>query len=407
MDRQAVSRLVLESSPGYLNRFLHAFSLCENCWPQFVVIAFKIPSFLCSLLHFTLEQQQGRCIFSTSFLSSPPKLHLRGIQKSTRSAFLPLFPHLRLSSPFYCSPPPLLRSSPSSLSALLLSLGLIQRDKMGNQNMDSGSPGFQSNDHAHLLNVIDQLRSIGIERYVALPQLIICGEQSAGKSSALEAISGVRFPTKEGLCTRFATEVILRRDPQESSKAHIIPSEKRSNDEQALLKGFERTVNLDGDFPAMIDEVMTVMGLSSDSKELSEDVLRVEISGPDQPHLTLVDHPGLYHSGPGSDLVKELVRRYMRQKRSIILAVVSARNDVELQLVTEMTTKINSKGLRTLGIITKPDEIKDGAEKQFLDLARNHTVHLRLGWHVHKNRDFTENETSRGQRDETERQFFP
>ncbi|KAH8775815.1 hypothetical protein F5882DRAFT_245913, partial [Hyaloscypha sp. PMI_1271] len=44
-----------------------------------------------------------------------------------------------------------------------------------------------------------------------LPQLIICGDQSSGKSSLLEEISRVPFPGKDNLCTRFVMEVILRR----------------------------------------------------------------------------------------------------------------------------------------------------------------------------------------------------
>ncbi len=51
-----------------------------------------------------------------------------------------------------------------------------------------------------------------------LPQIIVCGDQSSGKSSVLEAISGISFPTKDNLCTRFAIELILRRSPTISIK---------------------------------------------------------------------------------------------------------------------------------------------------------------------------------------------
>src|SRR5271155_3922699 len=73
---------------------------------------------------------------------------------------------------------------------------------------------LQSKDHEEILNVIDQLRSEGISKYINLPQLIVCGGQSSGKSSVLEAISGLAFPTKDNVCTRFATELILRRAPE-------------------------------------------------------------------------------------------------------------------------------------------------------------------------------------------------
>jgi hypothetical protein len=97
-------------------------------------------------------------------------------------------------------------------------------------------PLLQSNDLGHLLDIIDQLRAYGVEEHVPLPQLIVCGDQSSGKSSVLEAISGIRFPTKDGLCTRFPTEVILRRDPQVLSRISIKPGDNRSETESCTSK---------------------------------------------------------------------------------------------------------------------------------------------------------------------------
>ena len=68
---------------------------------------------------------------------------------------------------------------------------------------------LQSNDTRNLLDIVDNLRSQGISRYVDLPEIIVCGEQSSGKSSVLEAITEIPFPRKENLCTRFATEISL------------------------------------------------------------------------------------------------------------------------------------------------------------------------------------------------------
>ncbi|KAI1159503.1 P-loop containing nucleoside triphosphate hydrolase protein [Nemania serpens] len=81
-------------------------------------------------------------------------------------------------------------------------------------NVQYDGSRLQNEDHQNILDVIDTLRSQGIGRYVDLPQIIVCGDQSSGKSSILEAISGLSFPTKDNLCTRFATELILRRSPE-------------------------------------------------------------------------------------------------------------------------------------------------------------------------------------------------
>src|SRR6201990_552157 len=100
---------------------------------------------------------------------------------------------------------------------------------------------LQSRDHEEILNVIDQLRLEGVGKYVNLPQLIVCGDQSSGKSSVLEAISGLKFPAKDNVCTRFATELILRRLPDAGVSASIYPDEDRPTEEQKRIREFKAT----------------------------------------------------------------------------------------------------------------------------------------------------------------------
>ena len=273
---------------------------------------------------------------------------------------------------------------------------------------------LQSKDHGELLDVIDILRSQGISRYISLPQLIVCGDQSSGKSSVLEAVSGVRFPTKDNLCTRFPTELILRRDREESAKVTIVPGAERTEAEKSKLHSFATSITSTNELPAMIDKAKETMGLGTDSKAFSDDVLRVEISGPRQPHLTLVDLPGLIHaenkqqSAADVQLVKALIKSYVANTRSIILAVVSAKNDYANQIVTKLAREVDPRGMRTLGIITKPDTLHVGSdnERAFLDLARNEDVYFRLGWHVLMNRDYVNKDCSVEERDQAEREFL-
>ena len=83
-----------------------------------------------------------------------------------------------------------------------------------------------------LFDKIDELRTIGVGGLVELPQLIVCGDQSSGKSSVLEAISRVRFPARTVICTRFAIEVILRRSPEPKFKVSIEPGESQTDEEE-------------------------------------------------------------------------------------------------------------------------------------------------------------------------------
>jgi hypothetical protein len=73
-----------------------------------------------------------------------------------------------------------------------------------------------------------------------LPQLVVCGDKSSGKSSVLEAVSGIPFPRKDKLCTRFATEVILQRFQDESATISIAPAPDRPEEDMKRLLDFQR-----------------------------------------------------------------------------------------------------------------------------------------------------------------------
>ena len=118
---------------------------------------------------------------------------------------------------------------------------------------------MQSKDHGELLDVIDLLRSQGISQYVPLPQIIVCGDQSSGKSSVLEAISGVRFPTKDKLCTLFATDLVLRRDSTTRVPVAINPSPERSDEEKQRLGAFTAPTTDASDFPKLVDAAKEAM----------------------------------------------------------------------------------------------------------------------------------------------------
>ncbi|KAI2467191.1 P-loop containing nucleoside triphosphate hydrolase protein [Annulohypoxylon bovei var. microspora] len=251
-----------------------------------------------------------------------------------------------------------------------------------------------------LLDTIYDLRKHGIDHFVDLPQIIVIGDQSSGKSSVLEAISRVRFPVNDGLCTRFATEIVLRTDSQPKifNIPHIFEKGSFNNDElHRLIEAAGRRL------------------LKGSNTNFSEDVLRIEISSPDVPHLTMVDLPGFYHPGDKTqstsdrELVERLVGRYMACENSIVLAVISAQKPDALRKMFEIKHHDHQKE-RTLGIITKPDIISSSSqeEKCFVRLAKNldQSHDLSLGWHVLRNRSETEVSNTNEERDEKEREFF-
>lgn len=56
------------------------------------------------------------------------------------------------------------------------------------------------------IDLIDSLRSLGVEKDLALPAIAVIGDQSSGKSSVLEALSGVALPRGSG---KLVTEQLL------------------------------------------------------------------------------------------------------------------------------------------------------------------------------------------------------
>ncbi|KAI0211718.1 Interferon-induced GTP-binding protein Mx1 [Lamellibrachia satsuma] len=63
--------------------------------------------------------------------------------------------------------------------------------------------------YGRYIGLVDQLRTFGLEKEVPLPQVVVTGIQSSGKSSVLESISGVPLPRGTGTVTRTAVELRL------------------------------------------------------------------------------------------------------------------------------------------------------------------------------------------------------
>ncbi|KAF2689294.1 hypothetical protein K458DRAFT_126151 [Lentithecium fluviatile CBS 122367] len=282
----------------------------------------------------------------------------------------------------------------------------------------SSLKALQSDDQRKVMDIVDKLRRTGLSGIVELPQLVVCGDQSSGKSSVLEAITEIPFPRKENLCTRFATEIILRRSPTSTISITITPDKLRPKQEQAKLKSFNKSITDFQQLPDVIEEATAAMGLGVvggiNSRAFSRDVLSVQIDGPDRPQLTLVDLPGLIHSTnkaqteADKELILNLVKEYMNNERTIILAVVSAKNDYANQIVLNYARKADETGRRTLGIITKPDFLREGTENElsWIELAQNKDIYLERGWHMLKNRGDDQMRFSFSQRNEDENLFF-
>ncbi|UPK93747.1 hypothetical protein LCI18_004682 [Fusarium solani-melongenae] len=269
-----------------------------------------------------------------------------------------------------------------------------------------------------LLDKMDKLRELGISDIVPLPQMVVVGDQSAGKSSVLESLTGFHFPRSVTLCTRHATEIICRREETENIvvSIHAVDADKKE------AQDFRReTKDLDAkEFARIFEDAAKVMGVRPGSdgdvagSAFSRDVLRVEISGPNEDHLTVIDVPGMFENEtPGVttkediDLVKNMVRKYINESRTIILAVVPCNGDIANQKILTYAKDADPEGKRTLGVLTKPDLAVEKATKNVVvDLVHGKRRDLQLGYCVVKNRSADDTSSTADQRNNEERLFF-
>ena len=283
-------------------------------------------------------------------------------------------------------------------------------------------------DAKSLLDTIDGLRDLGVGDFVQLPQIVVVGDQSSGKSSVLEAISRVRFPVDGDLCTRFATELVLRRAPETAINVSIqFADAVSSNAEDDIGTArtpraprlspapFQRS-SFDKDaLPDIIREAKERMGITNNGvKRFSKDVLRVEVASPDVYPLTLVDLPGIFHSSTAEqneadkNIINALIESYMEQAKSIILLVVAANQPLANQAVLSTAERHDPDRERTIGVITKPDMAGSANERKYLDLAKGREAahRLALGWYVLRNRSEDERSSGPQVRDRVEERFF-
>ncbi|KAG8527769.1 uncharacterized protein KY384_007923 [Bacidia gigantensis] len=292
-------------------------------------------------------------------------------------------------------------------------------DKVKELQISSSLSDLQTDEQRRVLDTIAEVRKCGLDSVLSLPQIVVCGQQSSGKSSVLEALTEISFPRSDNKCTRFASEIILRRGTSNTLTIKVLPDENRPTNEKMAINIFQESIDDFSDLPRVMAMATDLMGIdrqgsNSEASAFARDVLRIEIEGPDRPQLTLVDIPGLIETVTKGvtqsdiDIVNEITDSYITQPRTICLAVIPALGDYATQRILTKVREVDPQGERTLGVITKPDRLDNGSvhEQDYINLAKNEDVFLQLGWHVIKNRVFKEEHFSLLERNQSEKTFF-
>ncbi|KAK1729022.1 P-loop containing nucleoside triphosphate hydrolase protein [Colletotrichum acutatum] len=287
-------------------------------------------------------------------------------------------------------------------------------------NHNDGNPArVWLRDDAYL-RTIDKLRDLGIADLIPFPQIVAVSDQSSGKSSVLKSVTGFAFPRGPELCTRYATQITCRRDASESVQISIIPSQNSDKDRKERLKEFGFSVEKNDLVLADVFAKVTMAlrsindGDASKLPTFAEDILKIEISSPDQHHLTIIDVPGIFRTSTkglttDSDIaiVRGIVNRYIQDQRTIILAVIPCNVDTSTQEALTLAKEVDPEGLRTMVVLTKPDLATERVTQRIVcELVEGRRHPLRLGYCVVKNRSGDEEASTTTDPNSLEKAFF-
>lgn len=227
------------------------------------------------------------------------------------------------------------------------------------------------------IDLIDSLRALGVEQDLALPAIAVIGDQSSGKSSVLEALSGVALPRGSGIVTRCPLVLKLKKLNQGEEwkgKVNYDDIEVELSDPSEV----EEAINTAQNFIAGI-------GLG-----ISDKLISLDVSSPHVPDLTLIDLPGITRVAVGNQpadigrQIKRLITKYIQKQETINLVVVPSNVDIATTEALSMAQEVDPEGDRTIGILTKPDLVDKGTEDKVVDVVRNLVCHLKKGYMIVK-----------------------
>ena len=220
---------------------------------------------------------------------------------------------------------------------------------------------------------------------IDLPQIVVIGSQSSGKSSVLESVVGRDFlPRGSGIVTRRPLVLQLH-------NTSVPVEEGESGGAAAAGAGEEwgEFLHQPGqrytDFDAIRDEIAAETDrLTGTNRGISPTAISLAIYSPNVLNLTLVDLPGITKVPVGDqpadieEQIRAMCMHFVANPNSIILAVTPANSDIANSDALQMARAVDPEGSRTLGVLTKLDLMDRGTHA--LDALQGRIIPLRLGY---------------------------
>ncbi|XP_060800840.1 dynamin-1-like protein isoform X8 [Amyelois transitella] len=237
-----------------------------------------------------------------------------------------------------------------------------------------------------LIPVINKLQdvfnTVGADA-IQLPQIIVLGTQSSGKSSVIESLVGRSFlPRGPGIVTRRPLVLQLVYSPKDS-KEHRSAEEGTVNLEEwgKFLHTKDRIYK---DFDEIRQEIERETDrMAGSNKGICPEPISLKIFSTTVVNLTLVDLPGITKVPIGDqpedieNQIRNLIIKYISNPNSIILAVTAANTDMATSEAIKMAKEVDPDGRRTLAVVTKLDLMDAGTDA--IDILCGRVIPVKLG----------------------------
>ncbi|KAG7281284.1 hypothetical protein CRUP_030967 [Coryphaenoides rupestris] len=211
-----------------------------------------------------------------------------------------------------------------------------------------------------LIPIINRLQEVFLTvgaDVIQLPQIVVVGSQSSGKSSVLESLVGRDFlPRGSGIVTRRPLVLQL---------INVAPLAQRRQAENGIK----------------VEEWGTF--LHCKGQGISPEPIYLKIFSPKVLNLTLVDLPGITKVPVGDQpedieaQVQEMIQSFTSNPNSLILAVSPANSDLATSEALKLARDVDPDGRRTLLVVSKLDLMDAGTDA--LEVLLGRVIPVRLG----------------------------
>ncbi|KAI4639533.1 uncharacterized protein J4E78_010860 [Alternaria triticimaculans] len=278
-----------------------------------------------------------------------------------------------------------------------------------------------------VIATINRLEGLGLQRLkIPLPKCIVLGEQSTGKSSVIEAISGIKTPRMDDTCTR--CPLFIKLEPSDNTRAswsasvslrrtfnydinkvrgseyrypgwlemdrpnvvHFADTKNPHELEEIIARAQLAIINPMTPYTEFLGSTVTALRKKPHC-DFSPNIVCIEISHPDVPSLSFYDLPGIINQAETVDKeylvesVRNIVMDYVSDEESLILVTCSLDTDIANSTAGGIARKLGATD-RCIGVLTKPDLIPDGSRHdKLLEVFDEKRFALGHGYFVVKN----------------------